>query len=90
MPYIKLEDRAHYDDEIGNLAATAMSSPGHINYVISKFLHQCLPSQPKYADLNAMIGVLECAKLELFRKVVAPYEDDRHAENGPVSNLDDD
>jgi len=34
--------------------------------------------------INAIIGALECAKLELYRRVAAPYEDDKIAENGDV------
>ena len=35
-------------------------------------------------ELNAAIGVLECAKLELYRRVVAMYEDGKIKENGDV------
>jgi hypothetical protein len=31
-----------------------------------------------------MIGALECCKLELYRMMAAPYEDDKIAENGGV------
>jgi hypothetical protein len=31
-----------------------------------------------------MIGVLECAKLELYRRVAAPYEDAKCEDNGDV------
>ena len=34
--------------------------------------------------LIPLIGVLECAKLELYRRVAAPYEDDKIDENGDV------
>jgi hypothetical protein len=38
----------------------------------------------KYDDYNEQIGILECAKLELYRKRAAPYEDLKEQENGPV------
>ena len=31
-----------------------------------------------------MVGVLECCKLELYRKLAAPYEDTKEMESGPV------
>jgi len=31
---------------------------------------------------------LECAKLELYRMIAAPYEDTKIKENGSVSDLD--
>ncbi len=34
------------------------------------------------ADFNALIGVLESAKLELYRRMIAPYEDVKMKENG--------
>jgi hypothetical protein len=37
-----------------------------------------------YALLNELIGVLECAKLELYRRVASPYEDEKIQSNGDV------
>ena len=39
---------------------------------------------PNYALYNAVIGVLECAKMELYRRQISPYEDRKIAENGDV------
>jgi len=30
------------------------------------------------------VGVLECAKLELYRRIAAPYEDEKIVETGDV------
>jgi hypothetical protein len=38
----------------------------------------------KYANINEAIGVLECAKLELYRRIAAPYEDHKISETGDV------
>ena len=37
-----------------------------------------------YVKLNELIGVLECAKLELYRRVASPYEDEKVESNGDV------
>ena len=37
-----------------------------------------------YAALAEAVGVIETAKLELYRRVAAPYEDDKIVENGDV------
>ncbi|MBI9085369.1 MAG: hypothetical protein JEZ11_17370 [Desulfobacterales bacterium] len=37
-----------------------------------------------YAHLNEIVGVFECAKLELYRQLSAPYEDRKIDENGDV------
>lgn len=37
-----------------------------------------------YVELNEVVGALESAKLELYRRIVGPYEDKKSAENGDV------
>jgi hypothetical protein len=34
--------------------------------------------------MNNIIGVLECAKQEFYRKVCSPYEDQKSKDNGNV------
>jgi hypothetical protein len=41
----------------------------------------------RYAHLNEAVGVLECAKLELYRRIAAPYEDDKRSETGDVYDV---
>ena len=89
MPYIEKAQRAKYIDLIGQLSNLLRHQPiGHVNYVVSKLLHESLPDQPHYGDLNTIIGVLECAKLELYRMVAAPYENMKRETNGRISDLD--
>ena len=38
----------------------------------------------RYEDYASVIGALECAKQELYRRLVAPYEDKKIKENGDV------
>ena len=55
---------------------------GETNYMITKILLQTKPKN--YHDYNSLIGVLECVKLELYRRAVAAYEDKKIKENGDV------
>ena len=55
---------------------------GDMNYLITQMLLQTKPQ--KYADYNAIIGMLECCKLEFYRKAVSVYEDEKIKENGDV------
>jgi len=87
MPYIKREERAKYDRALKELAGLLRAQPveqvdGELNYVITRLLKESYPS--KYFSLNRAIGVLECCKLEFYRRVVAPYEDTKIKENGDV------
>lgn len=63
-------------------------NPGELNYAITTLVNQYLRdtamSPPNYNNWNEVIGVLECAKLELYRRHVAPYEDKKIVENGDV------
>lgn len=85
MPYIKPINR----DVIGPLNDLPIRTEGELNYAITRLIHNWLLRYGKsYASLNAVIGVLECAKLELYRQIAAPYEREKHKLNGPISELD--
>ena len=87
MPYIKQEIREYIKagEEYGNFGV------GELNYTLTALVHKYLQHKGlKYATINEAIGALECAKLELYRMVAAPYENQKHKENGPVSELDKD
>jgi len=81
MPYVTKRDRPRLDD--GGDADT----PGELNYIITKKVDSYLTRKGvNYANLNEIIGVLECAKLEFYRRIVANYEDSKieNIENGDV------
>lgn len=83
MPYIKPEDRAKI-----LLDEASISTAGELNYFISTLLNWYLNQKGKsYSTINEAIGVLECAKLELYRRVAAPYEDIKIEENGDVYTI---
>jgi hypothetical protein len=88
MPYIKLERREVFQARIEELAADC-ETDGEMNYAISRLIHEFMLHHGLcYATLNRAVGILECAKQEFVRQVVAPYEARKKAENGPVSELD--
>ena len=88
MPYIKKENRPKFKEaalQLGNSAESA----GDLNYIITEITHQFLKKKGvRYENINELIGMLECCKLELYRKIAAPYEDQKELENGAVG-LDD-
>lgn len=61
---------------------------GELNYVVTKLVSEYVASPAcerlSYAKINETIGVLECAKLELYRRIAAPYEEHKIMENGDV------
>jgi hypothetical protein len=60
------------------------AASGEVNYIVTRLLLAWLGDRPSYGKFNEAIGVLECAKLELYRRAVAPYEDDKAVTNGDV------
>lgn len=84
MPYIKQEGRDKLDHTI-HVLSDKIEDAGELNYTITKLLHGQLEKKGlNYANCNALIGVLDCASKEFYRKKVAPYEDIKIKENGDV------
>ena len=89
MPYIEKQQRDELDIHIRRLL---VDHPGRLNYVISRLCIQhahgpenlVTNDPPNYEKWNEIIGVLECAKLEMYRRAVAPYEDTKAKLNGDV------
>jgi hypothetical protein len=87
MPYIKMEDRPKYEKPLEELIGILKSRPvenidGELNYIITRILKESYPL--RYFNLNRAVGVLECCKLEFYRRVAAPYEDTKIEQNGDV------
>ena len=91
MPYIKQEDRTKFNsaiddivDELTNHNRVELTSVGNLNYVVSSILWELFRKKPSYTLGNNLIGVLECVKQELYRKLLAEYEDIKEKENGTI------
>ena len=85
MPYIPQEDREEFD-YLGSGAWTRRpDTVGELNFAITMLCKRWLDRYgTSYATLNEVIGVLECVKLELYRRMAAPYEDRKRDQNGEV------
>lgn len=61
-------------------------TPGELNYIISKTVHEYMGrmDNPSYTLYNEVVGVLECAKLELMRTHIGPYEEQKRHDNGDL------
>lgn len=80
MPYIKQEDRVRLED-----LEQSPKTAGELNYVFTtealNYLHN---NGTSYQTINDIIGALEGAKLEFYRRLAAPYEDKKIIENSDV------
>lgn len=60
-------------------------TPGELNYAVTRLCDLWLQDHGiNYAELSTVIGALECAKQEFYRRVVVPYEDRKRAQTGDV------
>jgi hypothetical protein len=88
MPYITSDARQRLSDVTGENLNFGVSSPdnaGELNYVFTCIALRYLNEKgKKYQHINDIIGALEGCKLELYRRVAAPYEDTKIRENGDV------
>jgi len=91
MPYIEQSKRDILDPAIGSLLARLKqlqlddnvdNMEGNINYIFTKILKQCYGDS--YAEINDALGVISGVQLEFYRKVAAPYEDQKIYDNGDV------
>ena len=89
MPYIHPEKRKTIDKIIdettGFLETDKQAEVGEVNYIITKLLNAYLKNKGiNYKNLNECVGVLECAKIEFYRRLVMPYEQQKMMSNGDV------
>jgi hypothetical protein len=83
MPYIKEEKRDDWDEIVSAMNLDpAYVTVGDLNYLITQILISYSPES--YEDYNRLVGMLECCKLEFYRRAVAAYEDKKIKENGDV------
>ena len=85
MPYIDQEARKRLKNGV------KPQNPGELNYLITKLVDDYLQSKGplRYTHINEVIGVLECAKQELYRRVASPYEDEKIQNFGDVYRSSD-
>lgn len=85
MPYIKKEDRDRLQSFTSSFEGVEIKTPGELNYLLTLLTHRYLNQQPEsYQMYNNALGALEGAKLELYRRHVALYENEKIKENGDV------
>ena len=80
MPYIKQENRDIFSDiDLIHHIETS----GELNYCITRLCNIYMSDKVKnYTCFNTIVGALESAKLEFYRRVVVPYENLKCEDNG--------
>ncbi|GFM37561.1 DUF6899 family protein [Desulfovibrio psychrotolerans] len=84
MPYIPQERRKVFNEALARCAAE-IQNEGELNYCIYAMCTMLIGRTGKsYAKLSMCSGAMEHAKLEWYRRQLAPYEDEKIAEHGDI------
>lgn len=84
MPYIDPARRAAFDAHLDALGAE-LQSGGEINYCVYRLCLAFLKrTGMSYTNSMVPFSALGAAQMELYRRVIAPYEDRKILENGDV------
>lgn len=77
MPYIRQPRKVE--------TLIGANGPGELNYALTRALVAYLQEHGlNYRAINDCLGALEGAKLEFYRRVAVPYEEEKMCENGDV------
>lgn len=84
MPYIKPERRELFDRHL-EACAEEIGTEGELNYCIYKLSSLLLARLgTRYDTLSLCSSAMEHAKLEWYRRKVAPYEDIKIGDYGDI------
>lgn len=90
MPYItevmrKVLNRGPVHEQPFTDSGELPHNAGELNYVFTRIsLDYIKRFGENYQHWNDVIGALEGAKLELYRRYIAPYEDQKIQQNGDI------
>lgn len=82
MPYVKQEKRPELDKIVNAMDKAYVCADGDLNYILYAFCKRHV--KPGYNNYKNYIGELTEAAEEIRRTILAPYEDSKIKENGPV------
>jgi len=91
MPYIKQGQRYRIQEALEDIMVDVYDySVGDMNYAITNLIHKWVETHGglRYTIVSQARAILHDAENEFYRTVVAPYENIKRKENGPISELD--
>jgi len=85
MPYIVSARRESFQDFLEKTKNLRIDTAGELNFLIAMLGQIYLTTHGmNYRVFNEIIGALECAKIETYRRQIAMLEDMKKQENGDV------
>jgi hypothetical protein len=86
MPYIENKDRSKFslDTLLNNIEFNGIT-PGELNYLVTRLAIAYIDHKGlNYTYINDVLGALEGAKQEFYRRVAVDYEQKKIESNGDV------
>ena len=98
MPYINRDKRRILDPYIDQLHQALVdletddelnNMEGNVNYIVTRLLIMVYgdKTSTSYSNINDAMGVLASVGAEYYRKVAAPYEDQKEFDNGHIERF---
>lgn len=86
MPYIIRERRDRFEEDLHADGSWGLdcNTPGELNYLFTLIAVRYFKNNPTYQGINDIVGALEGAKLEFYRRAAVPYENGKILTNGDV------
>jgi hypothetical protein len=85
MPYIPTSEKEKVDRGLIALNLSELKDSGALNYAIHQIIAQYISqNKESYQTFNDVIGALECAKMEIYRRKIGGYEEAKIVQNGDV------
>lgn len=85
MPYIKKNNKLRFSSALNKIIENTPDNCGELNFLFTCIAHLYIESKGEnYQNYNDIIGALENCKLELYRRKISIYEDEKIKENGDV------
>ena len=79
MPYIQKRQRTELAE------GREMANNGELNYTLTLVIKKYMDTKGlSYTTINDILGALEGCKLEFYRRIAKPYEDNKLSLNGDV------
>lgn len=91
MPYVKKEVQEKFNQVFWKLReAGKLQNPGELNYLFTMITNHYLAAKGlSYQSINDVVGALEGAKQEFYRRVAVDYEEEKLKENGDVYGIEE-
>lgn len=89
MPYIPKSEKDKVDKGLVALHLSEINNAGGLNYAIHQLIAKYISqNKESYQTYNDIVGALDCAKMELYRRLISDYEDKKMTQNKDVPPYD--